>query len=273
MALSVVDPKWMRKVARRLTSAVGARYGNLTDIRLDRIWQWASRSSRNIEAAFAAAQMLRDLETIDRAEAAYLFSVLYDRYRRKENDDLYEAAGEAFLDGVEIELVRAAERAARRTTADVFYRERGEEELADLVLHERTLYGQLCADGEHSLFEGKPKSKAEMGPPELPAPPCDLAERIVALAATESGRDRVPARAAAYEAVGQADPAATVAAIQSVRAIGGITFDESVGLLEAAIEPIVGAELESDREYHRLQRAVEEFNRRHGIDERDARAD
>src|SRR5258708_4045042 len=113
MALSVVDPKWMRKVARRLTSAVGARYGNLTDIRLDRIWQWASRSSRNIEAAFAAAQMLRDLETIDGAEAAYLFSVLYDRYRRKENDDIYEAAGEAFLDGVEIELVRAAERARR----------------------------------------------------------------------------------------------------------------------------------------------------------------
>jgi hypothetical protein len=116
MALSAVDPKWTRKVARQLTSAVSARYGNVTDFRLDRIWQWAMRSRRNLEVTFAAVQMLRDLETIDRAEAAYLFSKLYDRYSWKERDERHEAAGDAILDGVEAELVRAAARAAQRTS-------------------------------------------------------------------------------------------------------------------------------------------------------------
>jgi hypothetical protein len=268
-----VDPKWIRKVARQLTSAVSARYGNVTDLRLDRVWRWAMRSRRNLEATFAAVQMLRDLETIDRAEAAYLFSTVYDRYSRTEREERHEAAGDAILDGVEVELVRAAARAAQRTAADIFYRERGEEELAELALRERTMYELLCTDGQHSLFEDKPKSKAEMAPPELPAPPRDLAERIVALAATESGRERVPVRETVNEVLGYADPAATVAAIQSVRAIGGITFDESVDLLETAIEPIVSAELDSDREYHRLQRAVTEFERRHWMDEGDGIAD
>jgi hypothetical protein len=52
-------------------------------------------SRRNLEATFAAMQMLRDLETIDRAEAAYLFCAVYERYSEKERDERHEAAGQA----------------------------------------------------------------------------------------------------------------------------------------------------------------------------------
>jgi hypothetical protein len=70
-----------------------------------------------------------------------------------------------------------------------------------------------------------------------------------------------------------AEPFAAVAAIQSVRDIGGISFEESLVLIDMAIDPLVDDALRLDREYHRLERAIDESNRQHGIDEGDGAAD
>src|SRR5205807_2454246 len=77
MSMSSVDQKRMAWAARRLTAVANARTMEAADRRLYRLSRWAARSARNMDAAFAAAQMLRDFETIDRAEAE--LSVVHDK--------------------------------------------------------------------------------------------------------------------------------------------------------------------------------------------------
>ena len=79
----------------------------------------------------------------------------------------------------------------------------------------------------------------------------------------------MPAWRALCDDLKGADPAAAVAAIQSVRDFGGISFDESLRLIEMAIDPLIDDALEADREYHRLERAIEECKRELRINEGD----
>ena len=97
--------------------------------RMNRFLAKAFRSPKSTDAAFAGVQALRDLGTIDHAEAAVLF--------RK----LFEVRG-----GLVGSKADAASEAA-------FYRARGEEALADLLQTKPDLYAQLC--------EGAPWSRAE----------------------------------------------------------------------------------------------------------------
>jgi hypothetical protein len=82
-----------------------------------------------MEAAFAAVQMLRDLETIDRAEAAFVFNELFDSLLWKElghhtPDPELVRAIEA---GVDLDPISAARSDRETVRVAAFHRDRGEE--------------------------------------------------------------------------------------------------------------------------------------------------
>src|SRR5437588_9343021 len=106
MSMSSVDQKRMAWAARRLTAVANARTMEAADRRLYRLSRWAARSARNMDAAFAAAQMLRDFETIDRAEAAFVFNELLDALLWKELCECEPdpELGRAILEGVDLDL-------------------------------------------------------------------------------------------------------------------------------------------------------------------------
>ena len=142
-----------------------------------------------------------------------------------------------------------------------------------MLLKQPEEYATLCAEGQISLIDDKPPADEA---PELvnpPAAPQALFERVLALSATETTHEWVPAWRALCAALRATDPRAAVAAIQSVRDLGGISFDESLVLIDMAIDSLVDDALAADREFHRLERAIDELNARQGIDEGDGAAE
>jgi hypothetical protein len=272
MTMSAVDPKWMAKVARKLTAAINARYGDVTDARIDRICLWAMRSARNIDTAFAAVQMLRDLETVDRAEAAYLFGELFDYRLDRESGTGDPSLARALEEGTEYELIVAAIGDQRLARQAAFLREHGEDELADMVLNEPDAYESLCTGGQMSLIEDKPSSDSPTEPANRSSVPPALAERVLALSATETIKEWVQAWYALCDALRDADASTAVAAIQSVRAVGGISFEQSLVLMDMPIRSLVEDALEADREFCRLERAMDGYAAEYGIDEKDGAA-
>lgn len=271
--MSAIDPGRLERTARRLTAVATATHSELADARLDRLWTWAVRLARNLEAAFAAVQMLRDLETIDRAEAAYLLRELLEYQIWMEMYNRDPELDRAVQDGLDHELLMAAMHEREAERAATFHRDHGEDALAEMLLHEADAYAALCADGQLSLIDDKPSSDETTRPVSPPDPAHPLFERVLALSATETIKEWVPAWRGLCDALTQAEPSTAVAAIQSVRDIGGISFDESLVLIDMAISALVDDARQFDRESHRLERAIEELNRQHGIDEGDGAAD
>jgi hypothetical protein len=134
-------------------------------------------------------------------------------------------------------------------------------------------YGELRVNGEFSLVGDKP-SRSELAAQRASRPSASpVFERVLAIAATESLREHLESWSALIDALRDSDVPQAVAAIQSARDLGAISFDDSLGLIDVAVDPLVGNELELDREYHRLERASEECARRLGIDFGDGAAD
>jgi hypothetical protein len=241
-----------------------------TDYLIDRLFQWARRSWRRVDATFRAIQILRDLDVIDRAEAAYLFDGLLDHLPRKDTQEARDQLAAAVTGGVEYELIVAAMRDKDKRHAELFHRERGEDELADLIADQPDAHTTLCAEGAVSLLHEKPSDS-----PPLPDRPTviPLAEHVLALSATETFKEWVPAWHALCGALRDAEPAAAVTTIQSMRDVGAISLDESVVLIDMAISTPVFDALQGDREYRRLERTLETFVREHGIDEGDGASD
>src|SRR6202022_1568191 len=91
--------------------------------------------------------------------------------------------------------------------------------------------------------------------------------------ATETFKEWMAAWPVFCESLSSTDPASAVAAAPGLRDVGSISFNESLILIDMAIEPLVDDALEADREHHRLERAIEEFDRVHGIDLADGAAE
>lgn len=273
--MSSADPRRLSRAIRRLTAAVSARSSEAADARLYRFAQTAVRSAKNLDAAFAAVQRLRDLESIDHAEAAYLFGQLFEHHNdiERESDEPDPDLARALEENVEHELIMAAMGDNDLASAVAFHRERGESELAEMMVNQADEYSTLCADGQLSLIDDKPPAEKATDQASPPATTHALSERVLALSATESIREWLPAWQALCAELRNAEPAAAVAAIQSVRDVGGISFDESLVLIDMAIDPLVDDALAADREYHRLERAIEECKRQLGIEEGDGAAD
>jgi hypothetical protein len=266
-----IDPTRLRKALRQLKAGVRARSFEAADARLDRFAESATRSTEHMDAAVRAIQTLRDLEIIDRGEAAYLFSSLFGRAldEQRERNPAFDRAIDT---GVELELLWAAMHDERLAKELAYHRAYGEDELARMLKEQPDEYGLLAAHGQHSLLEDKPTLKELKDPkPGLPVSAA-LPERALAMLAAETTREWHPAWLALCEELRGADPAAAVAAIQSLREVGSISFEESLVLIDMAIEPIVDAKLERDREFHRLDRALEAAQVKYGIDYKEPEA-
>jgi hypothetical protein len=273
--MSSVDPKRMAWAARRLTAVANAKTKEAADHRLFRLCGWAARSTQNMDAAFAATQMLRDLETIDRAEAAFVFNELFDSLLWAEMDDRTPDPElvRAIEEGVDLDLITAARSDQETVRTAAFHRDRGEEELADMVLHHADAYSDLRTEGEESLVIDKEWSQipAPVRPP--PTSPPALTEHVLALSATETFKEWMAAWPAFCKSLRGTDPASAVAAVQGLRDVGSISFNESLILIDMAIDDLVDEALAADREHHRLERAIDEFDRVHGIDVADGAAE
>jgi hypothetical protein len=226
-----------------------------------------------MDVTFAAVQMLRDLETIDRAEAAYLFASLIDHTLWGEMDEPDPGLEKAVKEDVEIELIFAAMTDQEMARTAAFHRDRGEEELAEMFVKETDAYNTLCAEGQISLIEDRPERDHVEPKDGAAAPALDLSERVLALSAAETPREWVPAWHAMIDVFRTVAPEAAVAAIQGLRTVGGISFNEALVLIDMAIDPILDGVLAYDREYRRLMRALEEFTRKHAINEGDGAPD
>jgi hypothetical protein len=129
----------------------------------------------------------------------------------------------------------------------------------DLELYHRTV-------GEGSVAIYFPKEGAEREEVALSDDSRVLVEKIIAVSAAGIGPDWHGAWTEMADAMSAVTPEAGVRAIREAREIGAIDFEESVRLIEMAIEDEVLAEAQADREYQRMERDRDEMVERLKID-------
>lgn len=115
-------PRWnaVRGAMRQLTAVTEAHTATEAEHRFEQLLVRAERSVELTNAAYVAAQILRDSEILSRVEAAYVFCLLFTRH----TDD--------GADAVEAQ----------------FHRARGETALAQLVLGDREPYLRVMVEGK-----------------------------------------------------------------------------------------------------------------------------
>ena len=264
-----------RTLLRHLTAVATASSAERADARLDRLVRWALRAPQNTDAMFAAVQTLRDLETIDRAEATYVLarifdSQLWDELADREPDP---ELSRALQEEVDLELIQAAMTDQDRAREAAYFRSHGEGELADMVVNDPEAFTTLCAEGQIALIDDKPSSEHAPDPVTYTATAHVLSERVLALSATETLKEWVPAWHALTKVLRDVDPRAAVAAIQGLRAVGALSFDESLVLIDMVASTLVDDAMRADREFARLERAIDVFSIEHDIDDGDGAAD
>src|SRR5258708_12167757 len=74
-----IDPELLGLTLSGLKAVANAKTSERADARLFRLCTRAVRSEQRIEAMFAAVQLMRDLDKIDRAEGAFVLWALFDR--------------------------------------------------------------------------------------------------------------------------------------------------------------------------------------------------
>lgn len=243
----------------------------------------AGESREFMEAAFTATQALRDLGTIDQAEAAYVFGELYaaweDRYEK--NDRVIQQLLQSFVDrpwpaeparageGKEAPHEKLLDRLSRRKweLESLFHRVRGEFALSHMILENPDQFGMLRATGQLSLgiedrFPPDDDATAEPDPKRVAL----ITERIIALAATETGRETLRAWQDFVDAELGDDATSGVAAVQRVRELGLISADEAVGLMDTVLGGVIPSAIEADRECARLRLAIDTLRLKHGLD-------
>jgi hypothetical protein len=263
----MIDLALVRRAVRRLTAGIEAPNAELADARLDRMTRWGARSPRNTNALFAAVQMLRDLGAIDLAESAYLLNGMFDDivWRELHDDKTDPDLARAIEDGVDINLVTAAMHEQERARMEAWYRDRGEEDLAAILAKDFEAYTELCVAGQISLIDDKPSREEQKPQRDDTAAAALLAERILALSGSESVADWHRAWKQLCDAMRDVDAATAIPAIQSLRAVGGISFEESFVLVDMVVTDEVSATMDADREYYRLRRELDEVERSLGI--------
>ena len=277
---SVVRPDWkrVRSAMRRLTSVVEAETIEEAERGLDRLIDRVTASPENTEAAFAAAQTLRDLGTIDLAEAACVFDLLYEA----DEEDYEDADPE--LQRILKTVSRAAPRSEAAAADDIkrfhqavsrrmdelrseFHRARGEHAIAALILRDEAEYHTLVATGYDSLVCDKPSADESLSVEPDPKKVAVLCERIIALAASETGRETYQQWEALVDASDLRDPASDVAAVRNVRTLGLVTEHEAMNLIHAFLDAAFVAAISADRPCAALRRAMEALEHAHGLAE------
>jgi hypothetical protein len=269
---------------RVLTAVVEAETTEESEARFDQFMARAAKSLENTETAFAAAQALRDLDVIERAETACLLESLYQALQEE-----YEEADPA-LQRIQDEIGALATRRAEGTAADPaaenaeearlqhalarrmeelkaeFHRARGEDAFADLIVSNPSEYLALTVAGYDSLVEHKvPADQCETPPPD-PKKVALISERIIGLAASETGRETLRKWRALSATGDGTDPASDVVAVQNVRALGLISEPEAMELVHSFLDSAFSCAIDADRQCVRLRKAMEAIEAARGLE-------
>src|SRR5258708_4988814 len=250
-----IDPELLALTLRRVKAVANAKSSERADARLFRLCTRAVRSEQQIAAMFAAVQLMRDLDQIDRAEGAFILWALFDRLLWREFSKGKPRPGlrRALREGVDLELIFAAMRERETVRAAAFLRDHGEEELAELVINQPDEYQALWIEGEGTLVDDKPPEERPAEPATAPAGPQVFSESILAVLATETFKEWLPAWEALCDASDAVAPPEAVAAIQGLRDIGALSYEEPVSLIHRVIASIIDDPLEADRAFRRLR--------------------
>ena len=255
-----------------LTAVANAVTATEAEKRFDQFLHRVEKSAEYAEAGFAAAQALRDLETIEPFEAAYVFEGIYDALADEiEGSDarlqaLYKAYADALSENEQAQdqALEGADRRRSELRAE-FLRARGEWTLATMLVEQPDAHGLACAEGVISLVEGK--LSPDNG---IPAQPnrrttALISERIAALAATETGSETNQQWHALIDALRDDDPASGVAAVRMMRDIGVLSFDESLGLVADMVAGLALNTIDADRECVRWERQMAAIKKASGV--------
>ena len=270
----VASPPWgtVRGAMKMLRAVTEARTEKDAESRLERVLARAEKSAGFTNAAYVAAQVLRDADVLDRAEAIYLFTTLYDLWEEEysETDAQYQAClqryvahettpGHAAGQELTIDDLQRELREIGTTFEARFHRARGEVALAQLLLRDTAVVRDLAAVGEVSLVIDA--GTADGAIPDQPdrARVGVICERIAALAAAETTRETLAMHHALYAELRGTDVASGMAAVRALREVGLVSFNESIGLLSDVLDPLVLAEIDADRECRRLQLRMDEL--------------
>lgn len=270
------DDKLVARFAKYLAAVARAESGPLADRRFDRFLGRAERSPEATEAAWAAAQRLRDLDEIDPAEAAYVFNSIFDvnsealcgadrEYQRFLKEHVAEL--ENGKPGDEQSHDRLMDQLMLRSRAIEceFFSARGESALAALCRDDPDAFGLLCAEGALTMVEDKPTEDEGRVAPGSQTVAARIGERILALAATETIRDALRENEALYRAMENGDPASGVTAVREMRELGAITPLEAHGLIDEIVGGVTADMQEADREWSRTDRALRSHRKALGL--------
>ena len=226
---SIYDSPLVAAAAKQLLRAANERTSHAAKRGMQEFRDSAYESDATFEAAFLAAQMLRDLDRIDHDEMAYVLDYLFDDpLKRRRRFDASTFA---------------------------FYRAHGESELATKMEKRRATYVQDTFDGELSLIAGKPPG-GDRPVVDTEASVADIAERALALSAAAAKPDRVREWNNFVRAARTVSVRAAVGAIRSLREIKTLTPHEYAALVNTVIEPAIDQLCDADRLIHRLRRAA-----------------
>lgn len=271
------DDKLVARFAKYLAAVARAEFAPLADRRFDRFLGRAERSPEGTEAAWAAAQRLRDLDEIDPAEAAYVFNSIFDVHAEalctadREHQRLLKehlAAWEKDASSAERSHDQLMEQLMLRSRAIEceFFAARGESALAALCRDDPDAFGLLCAEGALTLVEDKPTEDEGRVTPGSQTAAARIGERILALASTETVRDALRENEALYRAMDGGDPASGVTAVREMRELGAITALEAHGLIDEIVGGVTANMQEADREWSRIDRTLRSHRKALGLD-------
>ena len=257
-----------------LTAVANAVTAAEAEKRFDQFLFRVEKTAEYAEAGFAAAQALRDLETIEPFEAAYVFESIYDVLADEieGNDAELAALVQAYVDVLlASEQARARARAAdtlrRAELRAEFLEARGEWTLATMLLEQQDAYADMCAEGTISLVEGKQSPDVGIPPHPNRQTTALIGERIIALAATETGPETLQQWHALVDALRDDDPASGVAAVRTMREIGVLSFEESIGLIDEIVGGLAINAIDADRDCARWERQMAAIKKASGVGE------
>jgi hypothetical protein len=260
------NPRLVRAIMRRLAEALETPGRQNAARRIDRVMRATFRSEAIAEATFAAVQWMRDFGTINREETAYLFNRLLELRLWSTADEKDPAIARLVQESTEHpELLEAAIADQDTVHTAEFFRSHGEEQLAKLVEEDIDLYHKIVAAGQLELFFTQKVNKAPIRPQVNDS--AMVIEKILARASMEpEERTMAGTLRPVISAMWKATPAAAVRGVRETREIGAIDFEESVRLINIAIEDELHDVSFTDREYQRLQRHKDDILDKLGID-------
>ena len=263
---------------RLLRNAVERESAEASDREIDHFLSRATESTELTEAAFAAIQTLRDLATLDHAEAAWLCGELFDgrlesyvdhdpTLRRAEKLHIDAYVRHARASGNQkaaclpvLEATEAAYHARESEAKAAFHRARGEERLAEMILADPEAYAELCAEGEFRLIDEKRLYPSPVMGTADPKKAALIAERILAYGSLEAP-EMFRQCSMINDTAPPEDAASAIAAVQNLRSLGAISEAEAAYLVDNSLAGTFMKAWGADRECVRLRREMEAIDR------------